>query len=354
MENQETIIDSSAKHPRLKKKHSLVYKIFGWIGAVVALITMTLVVWFIVAMQPVSSDTTQQAFVVEQGDTLDIIGLNLQEEGLIRNSFVFTAVAKLTNKSVMAGVHHLSPSQSALQIAFELSKPATPEQLVVTILAGQTLTQLKSSLIKKGFSTEDIDAAFTKAYASPLLADRPSDATLEGYIFPDTYHLNASSGVSDLVQMALENLYSKLESDGSLSVINSQGKTIYGTLTMASIVQKEVADPVEQKNVAGVFANRLNLGMTLGSDVTFHYAYQQGYCSSNTPSCDSIYNTRIYSGLPPGPIANMEYSAIQAVLHPTDSNYLYFVAGDDGKTYYATDETGHQENIRNYCHTLCQ
>ena len=354
MENPKTILKNLNRQPSLKKKRSLANKVLGWLGAVMALAIITFVVWFIVAMQPVGGSAEKQAFVVEPGDTLEVVGLNLQKEGLVRNSFVFAVAAKLTNKTVMAGTHYLSPRQSVLQIAFDLQKPAGQEQISITILSGQTLAELKSSLEKAGFTTNDINEAFGLTYSSPLLADKPVGATLEGYVFPDTYHLDMDDDVSTLIQMAIDNLYDKLSGDGSLEVIKNQDRTIYQTLILASIVQKEVHIPEEQKKVAGVFINRVRLGMNLGSDVTFHYAYKQGYCVANTYDCDSIYNTRIYGGLPPGPIANMEYSAIQAVLHPAESEFLYFVAGDDGKTYYAVDENGHSENVRNYCHKLCR
>ncbi|MCL1929925.1 endolytic transglycosylase MltG [Candidatus Saccharibacteria bacterium] len=354
MQDSKTTLRRSNKQLTLKKKRSSGRRIFGWLAAATVLAAVTFVVWFIVAMQPVGGANEKQPFIVEPGDTLEIVGLNLQKEGLVRNSFVFTVVAKLTNKTVMAGTHYLSPSQSVLQIAFDLQKMAGSEYRQVTILAGQTLAELKVSLIAVGFAAGDIDEAFDKVYNSPLLSDKPTASTLEGYIFPDTYHLDAEDNASTLVQMAIDNLYNKLKSDGSLDVMKSQGKTIYQTLVMASIVQKEVSDPEEQKNVAGVFANRLQWDMLLGSDVTFHYAYKQGYCTTNTPDCDSVYNTRLYKGLPPGPIANMEYAAIQAVLHPAENEHFFFVAGDNGKTYYATDADGHFENVRNHCHKLCQ
>jgi UPF0755 protein len=241
-----------------------------------------------------------------------------------------------------------------MQVAYELQKTAGVNQIQVTILAGQTLAELKEKLVKSGFAADGVEAAFNRSYDSPILADKPAGATLEGYIFPDTYFLDADSDVAVLVEMALDNLYEKMRSDGSLERLRTQGRSVFETLTMASIVQKEVSDPEEQKMVAGVFENRLQWGMVLGSDVTFHYAYKQGYCAVNSPDCDSVYNTRVYKGLPPGPIANMEYAAIQAVLQPTESEYFFFVAGDDGRTYYAVDENGHFENVRNYCHVLCQ
>jgi UPF0755 protein len=187
-----------------------------------------------------------------------------------------------------------------------------------------------------------------------LLSDKPAAASLEGYIFPDTYKINSSDTLDKLLALSFDTLYGKLKNDGSLIKINQGGGSVFETLTLASIIQKEVSSAEEQKRVSQVFHNRLDIGLVLGSDVTFHYAYKQGLCAWNTPDCDSIYNTRIYQGLPPGPIANMEYSAIQAALNPAAHDFYYFVAGDDGTTHYARTEDEHLQNVALFCTVLCQ
>lgn len=106
--------------------------------------------------------------------------------------------------------------------------------------------------------------------------------------------------------------------------------------------------------VAGVFYNRLAAGMNLGSDVTYKYAYNQGLCGEDSPTCDSEYNTRVNEGLPPGPIATPTLTALLAVANPTNSNYYYFVAGEDGKTYYSETEDQHNQAVAEHCGDLCQ
>ena len=158
----------------------------------------------------------------------------------------------------------------------------------------------------------------------------------------------------DLLQKSFDHLYEKLQRDGSLAMISAKGLSLHDTLTLASVVAQEAPDDANQKMIAAVFQNRLENNIRLGSDVTYQYAYKMGYCDENLPSCDSVYNTRIHEGLPPGPISNMNYSSIQAVLHPTLNDNFYFVAGDDGQIYYAKTEDEHQSNVDNYCHELCR
>jgi UPF0755 protein len=207
---------------------------------------------------------------------------------------------------------------------------------------------------KYDFTNAEIEAALTKTYSHPLLASKPAELDLEGYIFPDTYEMRKQDTLESLLEMSFDNLYNKLSADGSLALITSRELTIHEALTMASIVGKEAPGEADQKAIAGVFWNRQEMGMPLGSDVTFKYAYKMGYCEVDSPSCASAWNTRIHAGLPPGPISNMKYSTIQAVLSPTASDYLFFVAGDDSTIYYATTEDEHQENVYRYCTTQCQ
>lgn len=108
----------------------------------------------------------------------------------------------------------------------------------------------------------------------------------------------------------------------------------------------------DDTQAAQVFLKRLKIGMVLGSDVTaFYGAIKDGVPPSVT--YDSPYNTRIHKGLPPGPISNVTDSSLYAVAHPANTDWLYFVAGDDGKTYFAKTEAEHEANVSKYCHKLC-
>jgi UPF0755 protein len=123
-------------------------------------------------------------------------------------------------------------------------------------------------------------------------------------------------------------------------------------ITLASIVEKEVSNGNDRRQVAQVFLLRLQKKMVLGSDVTYIYAAAiTGQTAS--PDLDSPYNTRKYLGLPPGPISNVSDSSLDAVAYPADGDYLYFVAGDDGKTYFSHTEAEHERLAAEHCIKLC-
>lgn len=308
----------------------------------------------LLSIRPISGDSQRRAFTVELGESTETVAHNLREEGLIRNEILFTLFSRIFDKSITAGTHYLSASQSMTEIMNNLGETVSADELTIQIPPAVDLLTLRQTFAKLGFPADEIDAAFAKEYDSPLLADRPTGASLEGYIFPDTYTIYKTDDLSVLIQQALDHFYAQLEQDGSLTLIQSSGRSIYETLTMASIVQKEASDPESQKMIAGVFDNRLAIGMKLGSDVTYQYAFRNGLCSENTPDgCDSPYNTRKYEGLPPGPVSNVLYATVQAVLNPTTNDYYFFVAGEDGNIYYSKTEAEHHENTRAHCGQLC-
>ena len=144
---------------------------------------------------------------------------------------------------------------------------------------------------------------------------------------------------------------------------SEQGLSLFEGITLASIVQKEAPSPAfssEQPTVAQVFLSRLEYGIRLGSDVTVSYALdtvdpeRKTYTDNQTAlTVDSCYNTRLYSGLPCGPISNPGLSALLAVAEPSDTAYLYFLTGDDGLMYYSSTEEEHNQNIYSHCQDLC-
>ena len=213
--------------------------------------------------------------------------------------------------------------------------------------------QVQGSLAQQGFSEQEIRYAMTKNYTSGLFKDRPAGASLEGYLYPETYIITADDSLDHVFSMTFAEFYKGITDNDIENQLKAQGLTLYQGVVLASIVQKEVSDPSDQRQVAQVFLKRLKEGMNLGSDVTFFYAAKK---DGRTPSVSdpSPYNTRIHAGLPPGPISNFHLSALQAVANPATGDFLYFVAGDDGKTYFARTEAEHDANIANHCTKLCQ
>jgi UPF0755 protein len=132
----------------------------------------------------------------------------------------------------------------------------------------------------------------------------------------------------------------------------AQGLTVFQGVTLASIVAQESGNPSDQPTIAQVFLSRLRQGMDLQSDVTADYAADTAGVARSV-SIDSPYNTYLHSGLPPGPISNVTASALSAVAHPSNTSYLYFIAGDDGKVHYSVTEAEHEQQIQQFCTKSC-
>ncbi|MFA7663080.1 MAG: endolytic transglycosylase MltG, partial [Patescibacteria group bacterium] len=157
-----------------------------------------------------------------------------------------------------------------------------------------------------------------------------------GYIFPDTYHITTTATAEEIMDKALSNFGNKLTPE-LRAEIKAQGKTIYEIITLASIVENEVAKAEDMKIVAGIFWNRLDIGMGLQSDATINYI-TSGKTTRPTADdlkIDSPYNTYKYRGLPPGPIANPGIASIEAVINPTKTDYLYFLTTPDKQTIFS-------------------
>ena len=326
-------------------------------GLLILLATIATVSWYNWAISPRSDEDHQVRVVVESGDTAASIADSLYEHELIRSRLAFGLYTQLsgTRSKLQAGGYVLSANQSVASIVEHMTSGKTDE-FNITIPPGLTLDGLRDHFKRDGFSDAEITAAFNKDYEHPLLASRPADATLEGYIYPETYRMSADRGLDALFVRTFDQMYKVLQEGKYLDEYAKRNLTIHQGVTLASIVQKEVKNPVDQKQVAQVFLKRLADGISLGSDVTYMYAAEQMGVRA-TPSLESPYNTRKYAGLPPGPIANMNPSALEAVAFPAPGDYLYFVAGDgadEGKTFFARTEAEHEANVAAHCHVLCR
>lgn len=314
--------------------------------------------WYFYSLQPRDASASLQTVTIEQGMTPRAIAQLLDNKDIIRHWLAFELYTKLNGHAdtLQAGNYKLGAQQSVEEIVDHLRKGVN-DVYNVMIPPGLTLKQLadptvKNSLAAQGFSSEEIVAAFAADYVSPLLSDRPEGASLEGYIFPETYQLRVGDSLESLIQRSFDELYSRLQTGNLLTKFTERGVTLHQAITLASIVQKEVSDPADQPQVAQVFLKRLGQGMMLGSDVTFIYAANQAGVTP-TIDIDSPYNTRRYTGLPPGPIATMNFSALEAVAQPASGEYLYFVAGDDGVTYFSNTYEEHEAAVAAHCHVLC-
>lgn len=342
---------------RRGSRKKLILMIGGLVAGFVVAAILGVLAWYSWATSPVSREPSSVRVVVQSGDTAVTIAETLHEHDLIRSRLAFSLYTQLTGTrhKLQAGGYVLSADQSVATIVEHMTSGKTDE-FDITILPGLTLAELRDRFKQDGFSEQEIDAAYVASYDHPLLASRPEGASLEGYLYPETYRMNADQTLEELFERAFDEMYDSLQEKGYLSEYQKRNLTIHEAITLASIVQKEVTDAVDQKQVAQVFLKRYAEGIQLGSDVTYMYAAKETGQAA-TPSVESPYNTRKYAGLPPGPIANMKLTALEAVALPAPGDYLFFVAGDgadEGKTFYARTEAEHVANIKAHCHVLCQ
>lgn len=304
----------------------------------------------------------ETTFPVAEGDTVDTVAKNLEKSGLIRSALIFKIYHKFRRPTdiLKSGTYTLSKGLSVNEIITTLAAGSKDSRVFsFTILPGETLFDVKAKLIKIGYNPADIDAAMTKPYDFDLLADKPKEASLEGYLFGETHEFYQNASVEDIISTFLENFDRIVSKNDFKTKFKEQGLTLYEGITLASVVQKE-ALPADQPTVAQVFYSRLAQGEKLGSDVTTKYAldlvdpkretYRDNESAAKITEC---HNTRLYTGLPCGPIASPSLSALEAVAEPSDTSYFYFLTGDDGKMYYSYTESEHNQNAIDHCHKLC-
>ena len=303
---------------------------------------------------------------IPDGASVDKIAETLKSAGLIRNTLAFKLYNQLSGTSgkLQAGTYRLAPSLSISEIVDKLVEgPGKGIVFRFTTLPGETLNDIKKRFLSAGYSEEEITAALEKDYNHPVLKSKPADASLEGYLFGETYEFYTTDTVETIIVRMLDELYRVVQKNNLESKFNSYGLTLHEGITLASVVQKEAGtlDKEDQKTVAQVFLSRLDLGIPLGSDVTVKYALdlvdpERKTYTDNAAALeiDSCYNTRKNAGLPCGPISNPGALVLISTANPSDTSYLYFLTGDDGKMYYSSTESEHLSNVSAYCSELCK
>ena len=294
---------------------------------------------------------------VVSGDTIDTVSTKLADENLLASKSSIKMYASINKKTrILAGTYKISPSMTIPQIVDILVSGQEKETLTITFLPGGTVSMAKKVLLDSGFSNGDIEEAFSKDYRAEfpqLFADKPADTDLEGYMFGETYHFNLDTKADTVLRRAFAEMQKYVISLGLESKFNEQGLSLYEGITLASIIQREVTGLDDQKEVAAVFYNRMRAGMTLGSDVTYQYIADKLGIERDY-NLDSPYNLRLYAGLTPTPISTPGVSALTAASNPGVNDYLYFLSGDDGKTYFGSTNVEHEQNIVDHCQEKCK
>ncbi len=363
-------INPHVNRPKPPVKNKMLFVIAAIIVAIIGILVAS-IVWYNVQLSAKGSDLRQLTLIeVKAGTTPTQIGQLLQDKAVIRSGFAFNLYSRLSSNqgNLQAGTYRLSPAETIPQIVNHLVKGTVDEfsimfypgaTLVDTITKPEKRLDVTTMLTLAGYSLNEINLALKKSYDSPLFEGKPTDADLEGYIYGDTYNFNSGASVEDILQKTFTEFESVIKQNDLVNGFAAHGLNLYQGVTLASIVQREMSAPsgtteptTDQKQVAQVFYSRLAQGMPLGSDVTYQYAADKLGVARDV-NLDSPYNTRRYAGLPPGPIAIPGITALKAVVNPASTNYLFFLSGDDNKTYFATTEAEHQANIANHCQVKC-
>jgi len=314
----------------------------------VLVLVLAFAIWFawaaLLPLQP-----AQTTFVLlRPGWTTRHIARDLQDQGVIRSSAAFLMV------QYVKGLHTLKAGE------YKFDQPASALEVWSRLVRGDVYA--RTVVVPEGFNMYDIAAAveqaglgsaadFLTAARSDLFLLRnldPDAKSLEGYLFPDTYKFTRIDTAHDIAAAMVHRFRQEAQKIGLLG-----NADMHRIVTMASIVEKETADPKERPLVAAVYYNRLEKNMALAADPSVIYAAllagrYRGTIYASDLQFDSPYNTYKFPGLPPGPIANPGVASLQAAMHPAHTSFLYFVSDNNGHHRFARDLEEHSRNVAAY------
>lgn len=244
---------------------------------------------------------------------------------------------------------------------YSLRSGMSPKEIADMMAAGNVFRDTVTITIPEGFTVSDSDAVLQKAdffggerkgladftvkefsEQYDFLRDAPQDATLEGYVFPDTYYFERGATARAVAQRMLDNFGKKLDT-GLREEIRRQGKRVFDVVVMASLLEKEVITETDMRIVSGILWKRIALGMPLQVDATVLYATGRSDLTTADLAVDSLYNTYRYKGLPKGPISNPGLQALRAAAYPTESEYLFYLSKPNKETVFS--KTLREHNI---------
>lgn len=308
---------------------------------------------------------------IPKGASASSIAQILKQEGLIKNELKFKLLVKTFNKehNFLPGRFKINSNTSYLNIINQLQNPKNIQVAKITIPEGFNLFQINNLLVKKELLPKDEFYDFATDRSKfihlleniPELYNEPELNQLEGFLFPDTYILGYDMTAEEIIKVMLKRFKNKVLPAYNISKENNtlpkrKDKTMsfYNIISLASIIEGEAITANERATIAGVFLNRMNKKMILGSCTTVHYARAlEGLpkvkdLSYEDTRIQSDYNTYINAGLPPSPISSPGLASIEAALNPEKNNYYFFVSNKDGTHHFSKTEAEHNIWKRRY------
>lgn len=348
-----------------KEKKNKKKKIIYIIPVIISIIMIIGIVFCYVNTTSVSSKSDKVVLKIEEGATIRNVADVLKEKNLIRNKTFLLIYIKLNNiNDIKAGNYSLNRNMDLKDILTILQDGSNIENETISIMFNEGKTMRGIAKIIEQTTSNSYDDVFNvlsdKEYINSLIEkywfldetilDENIYYPLEGYLSPNTYEFKIDASVKDIFEKLLDQTDTILSNNKEY--IENSNFTIHEIITLASMVESEGVTLDDRKNIAGVFINRLNQGMSLGSDVTTYYAAKielgERDLYQSELSSDNPYNTRSASNagkLPVGPICNPSEEAIEAVINYTSNDYLYFVADKNMKVYFTKTDAEHNKII---------
>ena len=370
MNNDEKKQEMFEKMKERKKEVKLVRRITGVI-ALVALVILLGVGFFSYkyvtsALQPVNEESTKEITVeIPMGSGITSIASILENKGIIKDARIFKYYAKFKNESqFQAGSYTMTQAMTLDEIikSLKTGKVYREPLFAITVPEGLTLDQIAAVVAKKTEYTAEqfMEKVTDKKFIDTMVADFPNLFTeeiydeniryaLEGYLYPATFPFyEAQPSLEEIIETMIE-ATSKIVSNYS-AALEEKEMTVHELLTFASLLEKEATAQTDRETIASVFYNRLKIDMPLQTDPTVLYSLgsHKDRVLYEDLEIDNPYNTYKNTGLPPGPIAGAGKVSIEAALNPSNTDYLYFLADENGVNHFAKTYDEHLANIDKY------
>lgn len=311
---------------------------------------LALALWLVYyAVMPLKLQPNSQEIMIQPQSGLRSIANQLVRQGVLKEPWRFIILAKLLHKEqyLQAGSYTLNKNISPYQLLLSLNHGKTT-QGSITFIEGKTFAQMREKLAINDAVKQTIagmsDTQILKLLGSPY-------TVAEGLFFPDTFYFDRNTSDIELLKISYAFMQSKLEKAWQNRDPGLPYKNSYEALIMASIIEKETGKASERPMIAGVFVNRLKIGMRLQTDPTVIYGMglrYDGNIRKKDLSIDTPYNTYTRVGLPPTPIAMPGLASIEAALHPEKTKALYFVGKGDGSHEFSTSLDAHNRAVVRY------
>jgi UPF0755 protein len=316
-------------------------KLFAWfIVVLVAAVTWVGYV-YVLPLGP-----SQQTFIdFKNGSSARHVAAELKQAGIIRSRWAFLLVHLYRHRSLKAGEYAFDHPDTLSNIYNRIARGDTYAR-VLTVPEGYNIFDIAAEVEKLGIDSQQNFLEQARSQVALVRDLDPFAPSLEGYLYPDTYRFARKNKAPDVIAAMVKRFHQEAHQIGLTN-------DVHRIVTMASIVEKETAVPEERPLVAGVFYNRLAQHMALDTDPTVIYAAllanrYRGTIYASDLKYSSPYNTYRKQGLPPGPIANPGKDSLLAAMHPTHTDYLYFVSDNQGHHRFSKSLEEHQRNVAEY------